>query len=174
MIKQILSLTAATILAALFCTGTSAQEITPDGTYMFVQRDTCDLYLDLYKPAKGSETTFNGKDFRFIVEERDAYQVYSEDDSGVGLNAEIYARNMRVEERFDINISYFDSEIQAQDRMVVYCQADEHIAEVCAYPMTMGNTPLVYNCWTNWKNIPYLNFDQPWWNKESIDDFTIN
>lgn len=120
------------------------------------------------------ETTFNGKDFRFIVEERDAYQVYSEDDSGVGLDAEIYARNMRVEERFDIKISYFDSEIQAQDRMVVYCQADEHIAEVCAYPMTMGNTPLVYNCWTNWKNIPYLNFEQPWWNKESIDDFTIN
>ena len=67
MIKQILSLTAATILAALFCTGTSAQEITPDGTYMFVQRDTCDLYLDLYKPAKGSETTFNGKQKPTII-----------------------------------------------------------------------------------------------------------
>lgn len=67
MIKRILILTAATILAALFCTETSAQEITPDGTYMFVQRDTCDLYLDLYKPAKGSETTFNGKQKPTII-----------------------------------------------------------------------------------------------------------
>lgn len=67
MIKRIIILAAATILAALFCTETSAQEITPDGTYMFVQRDTCDLYLDLYKPVKGSETTYNGKQKPTII-----------------------------------------------------------------------------------------------------------
>ncbi|MGM9764415.1 MAG: alpha/beta hydrolase fold domain-containing protein [Candidatus Cryptobacteroides sp.] len=33
----------------------------PDGTYMFVKRDTCDLFLDVYKAAKDSETTYNGK-----------------------------------------------------------------------------------------------------------------
>lgn len=33
----------------------------PDGTYMFTQRDTCDLYLDIYGPAPGSETMYNGK-----------------------------------------------------------------------------------------------------------------
>ena len=41
--------------------GAEKESITPNGTYMFVQRDTCDLYLDVYNPAKGSETTFNGK-----------------------------------------------------------------------------------------------------------------
>ena len=34
--------------------------ITPDCTYMFEQRDTCDLFLDIYNPASGSETTFKG------------------------------------------------------------------------------------------------------------------
>ncbi len=120
------------------------------------------------------EITFNGKDFRFIVEEQDAYQVYSEDDSGVGLDAEIYLRNKRVEDRFDVKISYFDSNIQAQDRMVVYCQADAHVAEVCAFPQQMGNTPLVYGCWTNWLDLPHMNFDQPWWNRQSIENMTIN
>ena len=67
MIKKILIPAAFAILAALFCTETSAQEVTPDGTYMFVQRDTCDLYLDLYRPAKGSETTFNGKQKPTII-----------------------------------------------------------------------------------------------------------
>ena len=35
--------------------------ISPDGTYLYVQRDTCDLYLDVYNPAKGSQTSINGK-----------------------------------------------------------------------------------------------------------------
>lgn len=56
----ILSLLALTVMA-LPVSGADKESITPDGTYLFAQRDTCDLYLDVYNPAKGSETTFNGK-----------------------------------------------------------------------------------------------------------------
>lgn len=56
----LLSLLALTVMA-LPVSGADKESITPDGTYMFAQRDTCDLYLDVYNPAKGSETTFNGK-----------------------------------------------------------------------------------------------------------------
>ncbi len=38
----------------------SAQNIEPSATYMFAQRDTCDLFMDVYEPAEGSETTLNG------------------------------------------------------------------------------------------------------------------
>ncbi len=34
--------------------------INPDATYMFAQRDTCDLFMDVYEPAKGSVRTFDG------------------------------------------------------------------------------------------------------------------
>lgn len=47
--------------------GAEIETIQPDGTYMFVQRDTCDLFLDVYNPAKGSETTLNGKEKPTIV-----------------------------------------------------------------------------------------------------------
>ena len=60
MIKRIL-IAAAAIAAFLCCSEAKAQDISPDGTYLFAQRDTCDLYLDLYRPTKGSETTFQGK-----------------------------------------------------------------------------------------------------------------
>ena len=30
-------------------------------TYLYAKRDTCDLYLDIFRPKEGSETTFNGK-----------------------------------------------------------------------------------------------------------------
>lgn len=60
--KKTIILLALAIGAALSTSeNASAQTIEPDGTYMFVQRDTCDLFLDVYNPAKGSQTTFQGK-----------------------------------------------------------------------------------------------------------------
>lgn len=56
-----------TIIAAIaVCIAASAQTkendfLSPDGTYMFAQRDTCNLFMDVYHPAKNSLTTFEGK-----------------------------------------------------------------------------------------------------------------
>ncbi len=121
------------------------------------------------------DITFNGRDFRFLVDEKYAYQLYSEDTSGVGLDFEIHERNRRVEDRFDVKISTKDSlGKESQDLLTMYAQVGEHITEVCAYEQTMGNTPAIYFCWANWRDIPYLNFDQPWWNKASIENLIIN
>ncbi|MBQ7899201.1 MAG: alpha/beta hydrolase [Bacteroidales bacterium] len=58
-------------VAAALVAGASlyAQEgsITPDGTYMFVKRDTCDLYLDVYNPAEGSQTSISGKEKPTVI-----------------------------------------------------------------------------------------------------------
>ena len=55
MIKKILIPAIIAFFTVSFVNEASAQEVTPDGTYMFVQRDTCELYLDLYKPTAGSD-----------------------------------------------------------------------------------------------------------------------
>lgn len=52
------------IIAALI-TGAAAlhaekDTISPDATYMYERRDTCDLYMDIYDPADGSQETFMG------------------------------------------------------------------------------------------------------------------
>ena len=39
----------------------------PDGTYMYVQRDTCDLFMDVYTPARGSVTTFEGRNKPTVI-----------------------------------------------------------------------------------------------------------
>ena len=62
MIKKALIITAALLAGALaFNAGAQNETISPDGTYMFVQRDTCDLYMDVYDPAPGSQTSIDGK-----------------------------------------------------------------------------------------------------------------
>jgi hypothetical protein len=49
------------ILAALlFGFIAASAQIAPDATYMFAQRDTCDLYMDVYDPADGSENAIDG------------------------------------------------------------------------------------------------------------------
>lgn len=57
--KQIFLAIAA--LTAL-CLSASAQNdlLSPDGTYMYERRDTCDLFMDVYNPAEGSEETSMG------------------------------------------------------------------------------------------------------------------
>ena len=39
----------------------------PDGTYLYERSDTCDLFLDVYNPAKGSETTLMGKEKPAVI-----------------------------------------------------------------------------------------------------------
>ena len=36
-------------------------DIEPDGTYLFIKRDTCNLFMDVYDPAPGSDTLLCGK-----------------------------------------------------------------------------------------------------------------
>ena len=50
----------------LGCLSASAQ-INHDATYMFVQRDTCDLFMDVYDPAEGSQTSINGVDKPAVI-----------------------------------------------------------------------------------------------------------
>lgn len=65
--KKITAILAAAAAGLMLSSSASAQNREPDGTYMFVQRDTCELFLDLYKESAGSITTFEGKEKPTIV-----------------------------------------------------------------------------------------------------------
>ena len=56
--KRLLTILTAILLGA----SAYAQEslLSPDGTYLYARRDTCDLFMDVYEPADGSEETFDG------------------------------------------------------------------------------------------------------------------
>ena len=64
--KTIITVVLMTVSAALTVQAKETP-ISPDGTYLYVQRDTCDLYMDVYNPAKGSQTTIDGKKKPTIV-----------------------------------------------------------------------------------------------------------
>ena len=54
----------------ILCMGINAAAqnfLSPAGTYLYAQRDTCDLFLDIYYPAKGSQTHIDGKEKPTII-----------------------------------------------------------------------------------------------------------
>ena len=54
--------TLATLIFAVFISASAQNDLlSPDGTYLYERQDTCDLYMDVYEPAKGSRTTFMGE-----------------------------------------------------------------------------------------------------------------
>lgn len=55
--KKIMMILAALLLGA---SAAHAEKIEPDATYMYAQRDTCDLFLDIYEPAQNSRLTLMG------------------------------------------------------------------------------------------------------------------
>ena len=69
MIRKIL------LAAAILIAGTAAKAenaggkpaILPDATYMFAQRDTCELFMDVYEPAEGSETSIGGREKPTVI-----------------------------------------------------------------------------------------------------------
>ena len=52
--------TAFLLLLAGFAASAQNSLLSPDGTYVYEKRDTCDLFMDVYDPADGSEETFMG------------------------------------------------------------------------------------------------------------------
>ena len=50
----------AVLIAGIIPAAAQNVALEPDGTYMYERRDTCDLYMDIYDPAKGSDTEFMG------------------------------------------------------------------------------------------------------------------
>ena len=63
MTRKSLIITATILALSVFAgveTDAQTQIISPDGTYLFAERDTCTLFMDVYEPAKGSKTSIDG------------------------------------------------------------------------------------------------------------------
>lgn len=57
--KRIIILLASIVIGTMTATAQN-DLLSPDGTYLYHRQDTCDLFMDVYEPADGSEETYMG------------------------------------------------------------------------------------------------------------------
>lgn len=71
--KKTIQALAAAAAILLSCHGMAAEtatgktDIVPSGTYKYAQRDTCDLFLDIYEPASGMTLTQEGTEKPTVI-----------------------------------------------------------------------------------------------------------
>ena len=66
-IKSTFSCLAAAFALLIGSESKSAAQISPDATYMYTQRDTCSLYMDVYEPQAGRNITPEGLEKPTII-----------------------------------------------------------------------------------------------------------
>jgi len=100
--------------------------------------------------------------------------VYSEGETGEIINDEVFRRNVKIEERYNITFSQsfaVVSQYESQVRRAVGAGAADF--DVLLYQMaSMGN--LAGNGYLrNVYDLQYTDFTKPWWEKNSIKDLSI-
>lgn len=55
-------LIASALTAFVPCSSPAQDSVSPSGTYLYAQKDGQDLYMDVYEPSEGSETSIDGRE----------------------------------------------------------------------------------------------------------------
>jgi len=120
---------------------------------------------------------FGGRDFIIISTDSrvDMYDV--DEQSGVTLNDAIYARNSTVETDYDVKIgfsSYADRHAVRAAIEQAMTSGDVEAFDLVAYHMVDNAANAVAGHYLNWYEIPYVNFEKPWWSDSNINELTVN
>lgn len=126
------------------------------------------------------EKDFGGADFTILQRTEWNYEFEAESENGDVVNDAVFKRNTAVEDRFNVNLKTVDVSgvWESQDTFIkavknsVSAGDDEYdlIAGYAAYMPRLASQGLVINL----ADLPYVNFDQPWWSKDLKDNLTIN
>ena len=116
---------------------------------------------------------FQGKEFRFAIEENKEFEIWSKELIGEVTNDVIYNRNLLIEEKFKVRITATVYE-NVHSRVKTYVLAGDDAFEVYGFRAYLSYTPIVDQVLLNWYDMPYMEFDAPWYNKITNDVATFN
>ncbi|MDD4773540.1 MAG: hypothetical protein PHZ09_08025 [Eubacteriales bacterium] len=124
------------------------------------------------------DINFDGAQYRVLTGIHSTYPVdtYSREESGDLLDDALFTRNMKIEERFNIDITetVLADIFQVNDKVANFVLADDNAYEMLmmidryALAAAMKGYLLGYN------DLPYLDLDMPYWNQNTKKDFSID
>ena len=100
--------------------------------------------------------------------------VPDESSTGEVFNDAVYTRNKTIEEKYDIKINLTRMDVgEISGALKKMIAADENTYDL-VYARLVDTKSLVTNGYfINLYDIPYLDFDMPWWDKRSLDGLSV-
>lgn len=121
------------------------------------------------------EADYGGETFTIITQTMTAGDAYVEQETGDVVSDEIYLRNGRIQERFNITIGCYDAIYAdcnaAVEKSVI---AGDNAYQLLYTQAVATGELLIKNLLNNWYNVPYIDFDKSWWAGSTVDDLTYN
>ncbi len=99
--------------------------------------------------------------------------IYAENINGDIINDAVYKRNMQIEEKYGIKIvSIEDTNPANTAGLASQAQSDEYDLAMCkiSHVGTIAPKGMLHNI----ADLPHVNYDMPWWDKNSVDGLTFD
>lgn len=122
------------------------------------------------------EMNYEGANFTILTTSGMEYEIWADELNGEVTNDAVYRRNSNVMGQFNINLLY-DTKVNTD--LVLRAFRSSIIAGDQAYQLLANYAYTSYiaisnGLCANWTELEYVDLDQPWWNKLSNDEATIN
>jgi ABC-type glycerol-3-phosphate transport system substrate-binding protein len=144
---------------------TSAETVTGAVTEPEVTEITADL----------PDVKFNNKPFRVILQEDSSGDIYTEDhEIGEPIHDAVVERNIKVCEKYGIELQVSKDEYTAVNNSIsrsVKAGSDEY--DLCFVHMVSGASLAQSNLVLPFHNLPYVDLEKPWWDKDIRNGFSI-
>ena len=108
-----------------------------------------------------------------IMSDVTAYEFHSDGMNEDAINNVLYARNMRIEDHFDLTLDFTmqDSMEMIPNIYAYWYAGDEKYDIIGGYAyFTMQN--MLQGCYENLLNLSYIDVESPWWNASYVEEVT--
>ena len=177
-IKRILcALLAACMMVPLASCGNAPAETDAgeqDTAAVDTEKETTEEEARLATPDDLPDADYEGSDFTILCYGHTSWLMDTEELNGDVVNDAIYNRNHNVAERFNSNI-IFDSAADystASSNVRNAVASGDDYYQLAAYHFIQMGADLLTNTFMNLNDVPYINFEKPWWNDTTVNDMT--
>lgn len=179
--KRISTLALALLLLLSSCGGAAEEtEAAADTSAVETEAETAPL-TEMEKRALVKDDLpdkdFGGMQFRISTKQGTLYEIDAEELTGDLLNDALYDRNLRIEERFNVEIvpvitEAGDGNTHVNSVKQSIIAADDAFELAATYVFTSGSI-VTEGYYLNWLNMPYNDLDQVWWISGVNDNFRV-
>ena len=168
-----LALSICMILTA--CTPNSDNQETTDAT------DEIELATEKLQADLPDDLDFNGETFTFLVTAGfsgyyETLDIYAQEQNGETLNDAVYIRNRNVEEKLNINIAEYkmnEGLYSVSDFVNKSVMAGDNSYDAIFGNVLESASMAQSNLIMNLKEVPHIDLDKPWWDKNAENDLSI-
>jgi len=101
--------------------------------------------------------------------------IVKEEIVGEHMNDAVFNRQKFVEDKYNIKLEQInvDTSEDATGKIIASVQANDGAYDVCLVRNMYFNTLITNRCAADLETIPNINIDQPWWDSNSYDSFSL-